>query len=97
MIGKLVGALFVALGLITLYLLMGINKRQPRNNTNTAVKKYRLAHEYENKGFSEKGQSEGILDIPPGPDRSASQTSGMNNDNISTPSHDPETPPGDTF
>lgn len=94
---KLVGALLVALGLLAIYLLLGISKRQPQTRAKTTVKKYRLAHEYDNKGFSEKGQSEGILDIPAIADKPGARSDQLSNGSSHLPSNNQNCPPGDTF
>lgn len=98
MTGKLVGALLLGLGLIAILLLAGISKRPSRPSTHAPVRKYRLSHEYENKGFSEKGQSEGMLDIPATANKTDGHHSGHGTDSLQTSLSDTDSsPPGDNF
>ncbi|EHK7649112.1 hypothetical protein IAH82_002980 [Escherichia coli] len=98
MTGKLVGALLLGLGLLAILLLAGVWKRPSRPSNHAPVRKYRLSHEYENKGFSEKGQSEGILDVPATTDKPDGHHHGQKTDSFQTTSSDthPSTP-GDNF
>lgn len=98
MTGKLIGALLLALGLLGILLLTRITKRQPRSHASSSVKKYRLSHEYDNKGFSEKGQSEGILDIPTTSESLVAHNAEhhLNTSDLSYTTDDHATP-GDTF
>ncbi|HBB6718077.1 TPA: hypothetical protein OL683_004513 [Citrobacter freundii] len=101
MTAKLIGAILLGVGLVALLLIAGINKYYPRTSnvsSRSNVKKYRLSHEYENKGFSEKGQSEGILDIPRTAENIETKTHEFRNDSLfSSSSNNDKSPPGDSF
>ncbi|PXW50408.1 hypothetical protein DFO55_12479 [Grimontella sp. AG753] len=64
MTGKLFGIILVFCGLAGAAALWWFTKSTTRSNAYVAVRRFKLDHEYENKGFTEKGQSEGISDIP---------------------------------
>ena len=98
MTDKLMGALLLGLGLIAIILLAGICKRQPHSSANVPVRKYRLSHEYNNKGFSEKNQSEGMLNVPTSSDIENGHHSDLHSDLFLTSSADTDTSsPGDNF
>ena len=64
MTAKLFGALLVACGIAGAVALWILSKTSSQTLESNQVRRFKLDHEYENKGFTEKGQSEGLLDIP---------------------------------
>jgi cbb3-type cytochrome oxidase subunit 3 len=64
MTGKLIGIFLLACGVAGACMLWALSRTTKRTHDEAAVRRFKLDHEYENKGFTEKGQSEGIADIP---------------------------------
>lgn len=64
MTGKLFGVLMLICGAAGAVILWLLSKSARHSHEKAAVRRFKLDHEYENKGFTEKGQSEGITDVP---------------------------------
>ena len=64
MSGKLMGAGLIFLALIGGCLLWLLSRKGLNHKESGTPRRYRLQHEYDKKGFTEKGQNEGIQDVP---------------------------------
>lgn len=65
MTGKVLGLVLLILGMAGGLILWCLSKPSSRTvRTQNELRRYPLLHEYSKKGFTEKGQSEGIQDIP---------------------------------
>ncbi|EDW6768356.1 hypothetical protein K2895_002198 [Shigella sonnei] len=97
MTGKLFGIILVICGMAGAVALWVLSKTAPGSNGSAPVRRFKLDHEYENKGFTEKGQSEGIVDVPN--EISIEQREGFERDNFYSPASDTQhdNTPGDNF
>ncbi|ELY3740560.1 hypothetical protein ACQUXI_004295 [Cronobacter turicensis] len=61
---KFAGLLLLVLGLLICVVIYIITRPSPKMPGVVKPKRFRLPHEYHNKGFTEREQSEGTQDIP---------------------------------
>lgn len=64
MISEVIGIILVILGLCSCIVLWVLSKKPTSQSEIKEVRRFKLDHEYDNKGFTEKGQSDGISKIP---------------------------------
>lgn len=64
MSSKMMGLIFIAAGVAIAAFLWVLTQKKAPETIRGKTRRYRLRHEYSNKGFTEKGQSEGIMNVP---------------------------------
>lgn len=61
---KVLGLILIAAGLAIAGFIWSVTQQKLPLNESGKTRRYKLRHEYSNKGLTEKSQSEGVMDVP---------------------------------
>ena len=61
---KVLGLILIAAGLAIAGFIWFVTQQKAPLNESGKTRRYKLRHEYSNKGLTEKSQSEGVMDVP---------------------------------
>ncbi|MEL6008191.1 hypothetical protein J4Z08_20930 [Citrobacter portucalensis] len=93
---KIIGLILILGGIIAIALLWLLQKAPSSSSGTGSTSRYRLSHEFEKKGLTEKGQSEGMRDVPQSV-TPPSYEHFKNDPYFTSGSESNDTPPGDNF
>ena len=97
MMTKLLGLGLLSVGLLVGFILWLLQKSPSKTSDSGKISRYRLSHEFEKKGLTEKAQSEGMRDIPQTSYQARHEQYKNDPFFTSTPDVPKDTPPRDSF